>query len=179
MIWKVLVLGVALAAGGLLWWWVNRLWRRRVLRRRRNQGRRGEIEAVEVLTDAGYQPLEEQTSHRLALVVDGEPRGYTLRPDYFVRRGDRRYVAEVKTGKKAPNPLYTPTRRQLLEYEVSFPDHGLLLVGMETRRVHEVTWPQVEPGAGAGAGRYRRLRRMIPWLAGAFVLGLVLGILVR
>jgi len=176
MIWRVLALGAALTAGGLLWWWLSRLWRRTVLRRRRDRGRRGELRAVDVLTDAGYQILEDQASRQMALTVDGQARGYTLRPDYLVRRGDRQYVAEVKTGKKAPNPLYTPTRRQLLEYEVCFPDHGLLLVDMETRRVHQVGWPEAEPWAGSAKKTLR------PWLillvAGALGLGFALGALV-
>lgn len=176
MIWKVLVLVAALAAGGVFWWWVSRLWRRRVMRGRRDQGRRGEVEAARVLIDAGYRILEDQASQEVALEVDGVSRRYTLRPDYLVSRAGRRYVAEVKTGKKAPDPLYTPTRRQLLEYQVCFPDHGLLLVDMETRRVHLVGWAQVEAGAGAVDRASRR--RLIGLLAVAFSLGFALGALV-
>ena len=34
----------------------------------------------------------------------------------LVERRGRRFVAEVKTGERAPDPLARPTRRQLLEY---------------------------------------------------------------
>ncbi len=175
MIWKVLVISAALAAGGALWWWISGLWRRRVLRGRRDRGRRGEVEAAKVLTDAGYRILEDQASREVTVQVDGASRPYTLRPDYLVQRRNRRYVAEVKTGKKAPNPLYTPTRRQLLEYGVCFPDHGLVLVDMETRRVHQIRWTQVEVGAASRAPG----QRLILVVVGAFVLGFVLGALAR
>jgi hypothetical protein len=175
MIWKILAISAALATGGAFWWWVTRLWRRRVLRGRRNRGRRGEEKAAKVLTDAGYRILEDQASREVTVQVDGAARPYTLRPDYLVQRRDQRYVAEVKTGKKAPNPLYTPTRRQLVEYGVCFPDHGLLLVDMETRRVHRVHWPQMQVGAVHRAPT----RRLFLLLAAVFALGLTLGALTR
>jgi hypothetical protein len=129
-----------------------------------------------VLTDAGYRILEDQARREVALRVDGQARSYTLRPDYLVARGDRRFVAEVKTGRKAPDPCYAPTRRQLLEYEVCFPDHGLLLVDMEARRVHEVGWDEVAPVTGRAAPQRRRLAL---WLGLAFALGLAAGGLSR
>lgn len=178
MIWKVLAIATALAAGGGVWWWVSRWWRRRVLRGRRDRGRRGEREAVGVLTDAGYRIVEGQASREVTLEVDGASRRYNLRPDFLVQRGDRRYVAEVKTGKKAPDPMYTHTRRQLLEYEVCFPDHGLLLVDMEARQVHEVSWSEVDAGAGHRARRRAWGAWLILLLAVAFGLGFALGALV-
>jgi len=178
MIWKILVLGAALASGAVLWWWASRWWRRRRLRGRRDRGRRGELEAVEVLTDAGYRIVEDQASREVALEVDGAPRRYTLRPDFLVRRGDRRYVAEIKTGKKAPDPMYTPTRRQLLEYEVCFPDHGLVLVDMETRQVHEVAWAEVDAAAGHRTGLCESGWRLVLLVAVAFGLGFALAALI-
>jgi len=166
---------MALAGGGVCWWWLSRLWRRRVLRARRDRGRRGEVEAVQVLTDAGYRIVEDQASRSVTLEVDGATRPYRLRPDYLVQRAGRRYVAEVKTGKKAPDPLYTPTRRQLLEYQVCFPDHGLLLVDMETRRVHQIRWAQVE----AGTAHRAPARRLMLLVGAAFGLGFILGVVAR
>ncbi len=175
MIWKILAISAALAAGGVFWWWVTRLGRRRVLRHRRDRGRRGEVDAAQVLVEAGYHLLQDQASREAEMEIDGVARPYTVRPDYLVRRGNRRYVAEVKTGKKAPNPLYTPTRRQLLEYEVCFPTHGLLLVDMETRRVHRIRWAQVDAVATSRAPS----RRLSLWLGLAFGLGLCLGACTR
>ena len=42
--------------------------------------------------------------------VDGQARAYDVRADFIVSRGDRRWVAEVKTGHKAPNPTGAATR---------------------------------------------------------------------
>jgi hypothetical protein len=179
VIWKAFAIVAALWVGALVWRWLQRWWQRRVLARRREQGRHGELNAVQVLTDAGYRILEDQARREVALWVDGRARSYTLRPDYLVARGDRRFVAEVKTGRKAPDPCYAPTRRQLLEYEVCFPDCGLLLVDMEARQVHEVGWDEVAPVGGA----VPRPRRQALWpalgLALAFALGLAAGALTR
>jgi len=163
--------------GALLWRWLSRFGQGRVLARRRSQGRQGEVDAAQVLTDAGYRILEDQARREVALRVDGERRCYTVRPDYLVGRGDRRYVAEVKTGRKAPDPCYAPTRRQLLEYEVCFPNHGLLLVDMEARQVHEVGWDEVAPMAGPGPRRRRAV--WVALVALAFGAGLVTGAFIR
>lgn len=170
--WIKVALVAALVLGALGSWWLSRLWRRLVLAGRRRRGRQGELDAVTLLTEAGYEILEDQASRTLAVQIDGEPRPYAVRPDYVVQRGDRRYVAEVKTGVKAPDPLYTSTRRQLLEYAVCFQDHGLLLVDMQRRRVRTVHWEQLKMPAPQSPNT------PVLWLvAGALGFGLALGIL--
>ncbi len=166
-----IVFGVLLGALG--YWWLSRLWIRWLWRRRRSRGRQGELDAEVLLIDHGYTILEDQASRDVTVQVDGQSHPYRLRPDYLVKKKGRRYVAEVKTGKKAPNPLYTSTRRQLLEYEVCFPEHGLLLVDMEASRVHEVSWRELRSAPRPGLSAFQAW-----WLlAGAFALGLVAGIL--
>ncbi len=67
--------------------------------------------------------------------IDGEPVEVGVRADLWVGLGERRYVAEVKTGGRAPDPTHPATRRQLLEYRVAFEPDGLLLVDAEEGRI--------------------------------------------
>ena len=77
------------------------------------------------------------------MLVDGKPVSFEVELDYLVLDlRDRKLVAEVKTGSAAPDPVYIPTRRQLLEYAVLFPEAvGLLLVDMERAAVLETEFP--------------------------------------
>lgn len=78
-----------------------------------------------------------------SVLVDNAPHPFEVRLDYLVRDlRDRRWVAEVKSGDEAPDPVQRATRRQLLEYAVLVPDAaGVLLVDMEARVLHEVAFP--------------------------------------
>ena len=61
-----------------------------------------------------------------------------MRLDLEVERSGQLYVAEVKTGTLAPDPTLAATRRQLREYAALLPDHGMLLVDMESETITEV-----------------------------------------
>lgn len=157
-----------LAATTLLVLQTFRLWARgRVERRRagraRTLGRKGERDAKRLLKKAGFRIEAEQPTGRLGYLVDGEPREAVLRPDFRVRRGRRRYVADAKAGVDATNLGKRGSRRQLLEYALAFPEaDGVLLVDTERGAVHEVAFPGLRP--------QRPVDRF-----GPFVLGLVCG----
>ncbi len=99
---------------------------------------RAEELAVQVIREAGYTILSDQAEHVWDVFVDGEAYPITLRADFLVRRDGRRYVAEVKTGRTAPDITCAATRRQLLEYRVAYDVAGVLLVDMESYTLHEV-----------------------------------------
>lgn len=114
--------------------------------RRRNQARQevarvGEDEAERVLRAAGYRVVDRQVTGWFTLMVDEEAHELSCRADLLVERGGVRFVAEVKTGTRAPDPTHPATRRQLMEYLVAFPVGGVLLVDMEARRVRRVRRP--------------------------------------
>lgn len=167
----LVLLVLAAVVGGLVVSWAGRAWRRWQWERKRRRGRQGELEAPDVLAAAGYRVVEDQPELRCTLLVDGEPRDYTIRVDYLVSRGGRRYAAEVKTGNVAPDPAAAATRRQLLEYAVHYPVEGALLVDMEARKVHAVAFPGL---ASADRGSLPGLR---VWLGLVFGLGVLLGVL--
>ncbi len=101
-----------------------------------------------MLRDFGYEVVEEQPAIQVPVLVDGQARSYGIRADFFVERVEdgSRFVAEVKTGRRAPDPLYGATRRQLLEYLVAYDVEGVLLVDMEAGEVFEVSWPDLTVG---------------------------------
>lgn len=146
---------------------VERASRRRAFRLRRERGAAGEARAEALLTDLGYSVLGRQVSLRYDLDVDGAPHPVDLRADFVVSLDDRRYVAEVKTGRQAPR-LDTPaTRRQLLEYRIAFDVSGVLLVDAEQETVRAVTFP-LPPAEVPVASK-------LAWLAGGVALGLAVA----
>ncbi len=135
----------------------------RRLRRRFARGARGQREARDLLQREGYEVLAEEHEVEAVIDVDGEPLPYSVRVDYMVRRGSAIYGVEVKTGDKATDPLYRPTRRQLLEYSHLLDVDGLYLLDMEARRMMRIRF--------RGAGQRRRGR----WALALVILGFVLG----
>lgn len=101
-----------------------------------------ERDAEILLGHQAYRVLERQVSRRWEMLVDGEAREVMSRADLVVEdaRG-RLWVAEVKSGERAPNPTLPATRRQLMEYLHAFDVAGVLLVDMEARQIHRVAFP--------------------------------------
>ena len=122
-------------------------WRRalsRGSRRQRDRMRRAQAgeEAAEILLEElGYTIVSRQESRSWPIVVDGEQFDAKVRADLVVTRDDETWIAEVKTGDTAPNPLHPATRRQLLEYLFVFDPDGILLVDVEMGDVMEVAFP--------------------------------------
>jgi hypothetical protein len=112
------------------------------LRRRVERALALEAAASVVLEGAGYRVVDAQVSRELVVQVDGEELGYEVRADYVVEDEEgARFVAEVKTGEVATDPLHVATRRQLLEYQVGYAEvEGVLLVDMERGRVRRVVF---------------------------------------
>lgn len=132
----LLVLGLWLGVRFVRWRTQRR--GRRVARR----GLRGEVFGVQVLEDAGYVVVDTQVRAQAVVEVDGDDETYELRIDAIVSREGRRFVAEFKTGNAATIGA-APTRRQLLEYALAFPDHGLLLVDANEGTLQEVGFPRL------------------------------------
>lgn len=121
------------------------LWLARVLRGSASQRRNaiaqsGEREAELLLRDAGYRVVERQARARWSILVDDEPVEFEVRADLVVSRGARRFVAEVKTGERAPDLRHGPTRRQLLEYALVFGADEVLLVDVPAGQVRRVVF---------------------------------------
>lgn len=119
----------------------------RALARRVARAIAGEREATSLLERAGYTIEAAQVCAALEYLVDGARQRVDVRADFVVRRGRRRYVAEVKTGEQATQVSNRATRRQLLEYAHAFAADGVLLVDADARRVQTVQFPIRSAGA--------------------------------
>jgi hypothetical protein len=103
----------------------------------------GELEAEAILERAGYRVVERQAVAAWSMMVDGVEVPIEVRVDLLVSRRGRRYVAEVKTGDRAPDPRHPPTRRQLLEYALVFDAREVLLVDVPAGDVRAIAFPTV------------------------------------
>jgi Holliday junction resolvase-like predicted endonuclease len=120
-----------------------RAWRQvRASRARARRAARGERDAERLLERQGYRIEARQLPTEYRLVVGGEVETVRLKVDLIVRRGGRRFLAEVKTGQRAPRIDHAETRRQLLEYATIYEVDGVLLVDMEAGEVREVFFPR-------------------------------------
>ncbi len=144
-------------------------WRRRTIAIRRERGAAGEKRAEKLLREWGFGILGRQVAVSYNVQIDGEPMAIDLRSDYLVSYGDKRYVAEVKTGRAAPRLDTSATRRQLLEYRIAFDVDGVLLVDAEAERVHAVEFPLGAIHAPAPS--------RFAWLLTGFVVGIVVTLM--
>jgi ribosomal protein L15E len=131
------VLGIVAVVGWFAYD-VRTSWRSFVARRRSKKATDGERAAEGLLANSGYTIIDRQVPKKWKIHVDGEARTVRLRADLMVRKGGRRYIAEVKTGAVAPSIESPDTRRQLLEYRIAYHVDGVLLVDMEHGQIREV-----------------------------------------
>lgn len=117
------------------------------------RAKRGEIEGEQFLREMGFHILAVQPEYIWKVQVDGKAAKILLRPDLLVEQGGRRYVADVKTGAVAPDPLSSATRRQLLEYMLACGVDGVLVIDMEARRIRSLAFPLGPAASPAGRGR--------------------------
>ncbi|MEM9193671.1 MAG: hypothetical protein AAGF12_31135 [Myxococcota bacterium] len=101
----------------------------------------GEQRGEAILRHAGYRIERRQVEGHWIAEVDGHPIHGSLRADYLVSRGGRRFVAEVKTG-QGTSLQHASTRRQLREYRDAFDTDGLLLVDADAATVSTIVFAQ-------------------------------------
>ena len=135
--WLAIFFGT-LALGQAAYWAFGK-WRRRWRARRRSRAAiQGEKDAERLVESEGFEILQRQAKTTWRVSVDGRPLELDLRADLLLRRGSKRYVADVKTGSRAPKLTTAATRRQLLEYRCAYDVDGVLLIDMATETVHTV-----------------------------------------
>lgn len=135
--WLALLFGLACVALGL---WLAGLLRSSDQHARVHHAQEGEREAEHILADAGYTVLQRQIGASWEIWVDGTPVRVSVRADLIVERDGERFVAEVKTGTRAPDPTLPSTRRQLLEYTFVFGVDRVLLVDAQAGVIRTVTF---------------------------------------
>ena len=146
---------------------IERAARRMFRRARMRHAQVCEDDAAGLLQDRGYEVLGRQVRTTFELAVDGKRFPVELRADYVVALGERRFVAEVKSGRRAPRIDTIATRRQLLEYRMAFDVDGVLLIDGETSRISEIVFDV--PPFRASAPTPWLLRFTLQFTAGALI----------
>lgn len=134
-------IGVAFLTARILFS-LRRRYRRKVFFRAHEMEKR----AAQLLEDRGYRVLGEQVEKSTFVKVDGQKIPYKVRADYFLKKGRRTYIAEVKAGNQVASVLQPHTRRQLLEYYFIYRPQAVLLVDGERGEIEEVTFPYGSTG---------------------------------
>jgi len=132
------VAGIGSILGAFLFHRASGWWERRRVYRRRQHGLRAEAKVTKILKRYGYKVRGIQPSLSMAMVIDHRKVSYQVRPDAVAKKKGLWYLVEVKTGRTATNPVFTETRRQLLEYYYSMPIDGVLLVNADAGTVHSI-----------------------------------------
>lgn len=136
-----LLVGIALGAWGMA---RATAWlRRRRVNAHFVRARQREALAADLLEGAGYTILASQVTAPCPIDQDGERRVADVRADYLVQKWGRTWVAEAKSGPRATDPTERNTRRQLLEYAITYDVVGVLLVDAETGRISKVSFPHL------------------------------------
>lgn len=123
-------------------------WRRRLRHDDRlARASQGEDAAERMLERRGYQICDTQVSRSWEIRREDQVVAIDLRADAIVEHEGRRLVAEVKTGRRAPDLGVAATRRQLLEYRVAYAVDGVVLVDVEAGRIDRVDFGLSSPTA--------------------------------
>ena len=141
------------------------------MKRRFAIGAEAEIDAVALLERFGYSILDGQVSGENVFLVDGEETSSAVRADYIAEKDGQRFVVEVKSGKSAPSPTHSATRRQLLEYEHVFRPAGLILADMTAGALKRIEF-------GLKGEPMSRTHPPLQWkyLIGALIAGVIFGL---
>lgn len=142
------------------------------LKRRLLKAKKSEVKALDLLYRHGYQVLDIQKDAFYTLYVDNKPFKACVKADVIVKKANKTYVAEVKSGKKAPSPTLPATRRQLLEYFMAYKPDGLLLVDMEKEKIRKIEYPISKNNKSI-------LFKQISWISLTFIIGFIVGFLTR
>lgn len=133
----VFILGIIL--GGASLYLICTLWQRWLRKRRFVGAKRSEEKAANLLEQQGFHIVCRQPKASSLAYVNGMARTTTIRADFIARKGWRRYVVEVKSGRTASR-LNARTRRQLLEYQLAFQPDSILLVDMSKNNYREISF---------------------------------------
>lgn len=105
-----------------------------------HKAKRAENLAVKILENAGYKVLEVQKRLKVKTKIDGKEYSNTIIADMIVQKGVKTYLVEIKTGKQVEKTITPLIRRQLLEYYLIYKPDGLILLNMETGKLHNISF---------------------------------------
>jgi len=140
--------------------------------KRIKKAKKSEYKAIRFMESNGFKILDLQKECVYTLFIDNKPHKITVKADMIVKKDNKFYVAEVKSGDKVTSPKYTDTRRQLLEYYMVYRPSGLILVDMEKQKLRTVEYSIVT------YEKTTYIRHFVLFLL-LFTIGFVVGFLTR
>lgn len=96
-----------------------------------------EKEAESFLQKHGFTIIERQKRAPVITYIDGKSHLSYVQADFIVKKDNRCYVVEVKTGGMA-DPAEPIVRRQLLEYDYVFNLDGIIFLNMEQKTLQYI-----------------------------------------
>ncbi|WP_274964091.1 MULTISPECIES: hypothetical protein [Tepidanaerobacter] len=149
---------------------ILRFLKNRSLRKKMEKARKSEFKAIEFVESKGFEIVDLQSEREYILSVDGKPHKITVRADMIIKKGNKIYIAEVKSGKKVTSPKHSGTRRQLLEYFMVYRPHGLILIDMERKKIRTVEYSILQV-KNSGLSYIKRLIFYFILLLAGFIIG--------
>ncbi|MDK2823242.1 MAG: hypothetical protein PWQ67_1520 [Clostridia bacterium] len=131
----ILILGIIL--GSYLFYLANKKFKTFKVKKTLATAKKAEKDAISFLNKEGYDIIDIQQKEPIVVYIDEKPYPSYVQADFIVKKGNKKYVVEVKTGKKA-RATTALVRRQLLEYYLVFNPHGILLLDMDKRTLKRI-----------------------------------------
>jgi hypothetical protein len=139
--------------------------KKRTIKKRFERGNLLESQARKFLKSKGYRILEEQKIYFHKYLVNGTPHRSKLILDYIVKKEDKTYIVEVKSGKSAIHLKDKNTRRQILEYDFVIENDGVFILDMENKNMQLVEF-------------YSKAERKEETLRRVIIISAILGIII-
>ena len=99
---------------------------------------RAEKGAEKLLKKHGFQILERQQTRPLIIKIGRRIHHYLIRIDFLVKKGNKKYIVEVKNGHKNSYITNRDTRRQLLEYFLAYQSCDIILLNMKNKKFSRI-----------------------------------------
>ena len=112
--------------------------KKRALKKRFKRGSAKEKEAIEYLENKNYKIIGKEKVYHHNYLVNGVTKSSILRVDFIVKKKNKIYIVEVKSGEEAIDPTTLSTRRQVLEYDFVIENDGVFVLDMENEKMQLV-----------------------------------------
>ncbi|UAM99113.1 hypothetical protein K8354_04620 [Polaribacter litorisediminis] len=118
--------------------------KKRARKKRFERGLKLETAAEDFLRKKGFNILSSQEIYFHNYLVNGHKKQNKLIVDYITEKSGKKYIIEVKSGKKAISLDDKNSRRQLLEYDLVIENDGVILLDMENENLQFVNFQSKE-----------------------------------
>jgi len=138
----ILILGIIL--GGFFFYYFSKKIKSIRIKKTLAGAKKAERDAISFLNNEGYKIVDIQQKQPIVLYIDGKPYSSYVQVDFIVKKNRKKYIVEVKTGKKT-RATTALVRRQLLEYYLVFNPQGILLLDMDKGTLKRIEFEWGKP----------------------------------